>query len=40
MGGASFTAEAKVSGNGGYARWQAEDKLEKLDKFLEHHGID
>ena len=36
----SVTAEAKVSGNGGFARWQAGDKIEKLGRFLEHHGVE
>ena len=35
----SISVEAKVSGNGMDAEWSGDSKYDKLDKFLEKHGV-
>ena len=35
----SLTVEAKFSGNGGAATWDGEDKYDRVDAFLEEHGV-
>ena len=36
----SLSVEAKVSGNGIAAEWSGEDKYDRVDAFLEKHGVD
>ena len=35
----SLSAEFKVSGNGGAVEWDGEDKYDRIDAFLEKHGV-
>lgn len=35
----SLSVEAKVSGNGFSAGWDGEDKYDRIDAFLEKHGV-
>ena len=35
----SLTVEGKVSGNGLAAAWDGEEKYDRIDAFLEKHGV-
>ena len=35
----SLSAEFKVSGNGLGAAWDTDDKFDRIDAFLEKHGV-
>ncbi len=36
----SLAVEAKVSGNGIAAEWDGDDKYDRIDAFLEKHGVE